>query len=208
MTYIPSSASSGDLGRFHIIKPDFSSYDNTQKYMNLSNAGCDGWCDQRANPNNSYGTADNIAWEVARNDLKSLSTGNGSGDGQFEAGTYSVFLRINYRAATVNYTHFTYPSFGGASGVTFTTDLPSSTTNSSTAFAPTTICNYFEQGGLFHISLSLNFVLESDSPWQRINTSFMYGKDHSSYSATNNGAVAHLYGITSAGAETEILKIA
>jgi hypothetical protein len=208
MTYIPSSGSSGDLGRFHIIKPDFSSYTNTSAYYRFDYSQTDGWCDRR-HPNPSYGTTvDPLAWVVARNDLKSNVFGR-VGDGYFESGTYSVSLRVNYRYSDVFWTHLPYPTFTGISGVTVTSDLASSTSGSSIAFAPTTRCTYFEQGGLFHVTLGLDFVLTSDDYWSGINTAgIMHGKNHPSYSSTNNGYNSSFYNITCVGAETEILKLA
>lgn len=149
---------------------------------------------------------DPLAWSVERNDLKSSVWGR-VGDGYFDAGTYSVSLKMSYTRSAVHFTHFSFPTFTGISGVTFTTDLPTSTSGSSIAFAPTTECSYFEQGGEFHVTLSLQFILESDDSWSGINTKWMYGKDHASYSSTNNGSTASFYNVKCRGAETKILKL-
>lgn len=216
MTYIQSSgggSTGGDLGRFHMIKPDYTSYNSGYKYYwfsDFNSSNSDGWCDSR-HPNPATNTtADPLAWEMVRNDLKINDPANLYKNGWFEAGTYDVFLRFNYKKSSVDYTHFTYPTFTThESGTTFSTDLPSSSANSAVAFAPTTVCNYFEQGGLFHISLSLGFVFECDTKWRGMYTDLMHGKDSASYSATNNPKKGSgTYGLICTGAETRILKLA
>jgi len=205
-----------------MIKPDYTSYNSGYKYYwmsNSQNSTNDGWCErEHPNPSAGYVSVDPLAWNVARNDLKSgaytwpsgSSFANSYRDGYFEAGTYNVFLRFNYKKSSVDYTHFTYPNFTTReSGTTFSTDLPTSSANSAVAFAPTTVCDYFEQGGLFHISLSLQFVFESDKAWRGIYTDLMHGKDSASYSATNNPMkTSGMYGLICSGAETKIIKLA
>jgi hypothetical protein len=209
MTYIPSSGSSGDLGRFHIIKPDQSTPAYSNRFLRFDISSTNGWCDRRVN-NPSYGTADPDGWEVVRNDLKSPKNTNGyTQDGHFESGTYSVYLRHTHRAPTIGVTHFSYPGFTGLpSGVTVTTELPSISNGSPVASAPTTELEYYEQGGLFHISLSLKFVFSINGYWSGITTYFMvapgtywYGSSYGNYVRASGPGV-------DTGAETKIIKLA
>ena len=214
MTYIPTSGGgiSGDLGRFHLIKPDQSTPTYSGRYMRHDISNTDGWCDRRVN-NPSYGTADPDGWEEIRNDLKSSAGTNGYYDGHFESGTYSVYLRHTHRASTIGVTHLTYPIFTGLpSGVTVTTELPSIFNGALTNgfyvnSAPTTELEYYEQGGLFHISLSLKFVFSINGYWSGMRTYFMAAPGTYWY-GTRYGNHVHASNGNDTGAETKIIKLA
>lgn len=212
MTYIPSSGSSGDLGRYHSSKPSLLQHWSIQKYISFT-AG-KGWLESRPAPTMGSAVQDPYDWVVHFDNIKKAATGSYP-SGYLEAGTYSVNLKYHYQNSVDKVvSHFAFPTFSGASGVNITTNIDDSDpkaypggTTSSILFAPTTECTSYEQGGLFHCTLNLKFVFDCDAEVDGIYTQLMKGKNHSSYSASANTAFGW-YGLAFAGAETEIVKLA
>ena len=218
MTYIPSSSSSGDLGRYHSSKPSFLNYNPAIAYIGFYSGK--GWLEERAAPIQGNANQDPLSWVVHFDNIKTAATATYPA-GCLEAGTYSANLKFHYQHSTEDMiSHFSFPTFSGAAGLTVTTNIEDSSsqysTGSSLPFAPTTENSSYEQGGVFHNTLNLKFIFTCDDKLDGIYTYLMSGTGNANYSAANNktyyapnGTNYNVwYGLPFAGAETEIIRLA
>lgn len=213
MTYIQTSGGGNYFGRYQSSKPSMAHYSPKAQYISFE-AG-KGWLESRPAPTMGSAIQDPYDWVVHYDDIKKPAT-SGYPSGYLEAGTYSVKLKYHYLDSVEKIvTHFSYPTFGGASGVNTTVNIegqvpyppyPNGAT-SQYQYAPTTQVSSFEQGGRFHGTLNLSFVFTCDAEVDAIWTKLMVGKNHPAYSATLNPENGW-YGLGFAGAETEIIKLA